>query len=184
MKTFLKLGFSCLLLAGALAAQSAPETLYAESFRHGATRITEERFEAKLDPRNPVYHERIKDTVGADRYTLAITPLGPLEDNQITSWQVKLADLHYSIYDNILLATPSPSPDQRLDDPRNNLWWLNPRRFAPVPIDARRIIKVDGFYVVLQVKAYHFNPLDSPYLDSMTVEVQFTNSDPRGGDSK
>jgi len=36
----------------------------------------------------------------------------------------------------------------------------------------------------LQVKAYHFNPLDSPYLDSMTVEVQFTNSDPRGGDSK
>ncbi len=47
------------------------------------------------------------------------------------------------------------------------------------PVGARRIIKVDDFYVVLQVKAYHFTPPDSPYLDSMTVAVEFTNTDPR-----
>ena len=46
-------------------------------------------------------------------------------------------------------------------------------------IERRRVIKVDGFYVVLQVKAYHFTPLDSPYLDSMTVAVEFRNTDPR-----
>ena len=131
-------------------------------------------FEAKLDPRNPVYRERIKDTRGVDRYVLSIVPLGPLGDNNITSWQVKLADLRHSIYDNILLASQVPSPD-----PKDNLWWLTPRRYAAVSIDARRVIKVDGFYVVFQVKAYHFTPLDSPYLDSMTVQVRFTNSDPR-----
>jgi hypothetical protein len=52
------------------------------------------------------------------------------------------------------------------------------RPFPP----ARRIIKVDSFYVVLQVKAYHFTPLDSPYLDSMTVSVEFRNTDPRQAD--
>jgi hypothetical protein len=183
MNKALRIVLWCLLFAPALGAQPAPETLYAESFRHGATRITEETFEAKLDPRNSVYRERIKDTRGVDRYTLSIVPLGPVGDTSITSWQVKLADLHHTIYDNILLASQG-SPQDPKQDPRNNLWWLNPRRFAAVPVDARRIIKVDGFYVVLQVKAYHFTPLDSPYLDSMTVEVQFTNSDPRGGDNR
>jgi hypothetical protein len=48
-----------------------------------------------------------------------------------------------------------------------------------VPVTAKRIIKVDSFYVVLQVKAYHFTPPDSPYLDSMRLAVEFTNTDPR-----
>ena len=65
------------------------------------------------------------------------------------------------------------------DDQEIHLWRLDPSRFAPVPVGARRIIKVDSFYVVLQVKAYHFTPLDSPYLDSMTVAVEFRNTDPR-----
>jgi hypothetical protein len=42
-----------------------------------------------------------------------------------------------------------------------------------------RVIKVDGFYVLMQVKDLHFTPLDSPYLDSMAVHFAFSNSDPR-----
>lgn len=179
MNRLLTVALECGLLVSALAAQTAPETFYSESFRHGATSITEESFEARLDPKNAVYRERIKDSRGVDRYALSIVPLGPVGDTSITSWQVKLTDLHHGIYDNILTASPGPSQETR-----NNLWWLTPRRFAPVPIEARRVIKVDGFYVVLQVKAYHFTPLESPYLDSMTVDVQFTNSDPRGGDKR
>lgn len=181
MNRLLRSVLCCLLFAPALGAQRAPETLYAESFRHGSTRITEESFEAKLDPRNSSYRERIKDARGADRYVLSIISLGSVGDNSITSWQVKLADLQHGIYDNILLASQDPRQNPKQDDPGNNLYWLNPRRYAAVPIDAKRIIKVDAFYVVLQVKAYHFTPLDSPYLDSMTVQVQVTNSDPRGG---
>src|ERR1017187_712288 len=82
-----------------LFAQSTPAPIYAESFRQSATRIVEERFEVKLTPKDPIYRERIKDSHGVDRYVFSITPQGPEGDTEITSWQVKLADLHHGIYD-------------------------------------------------------------------------------------
>ncbi|MGD0164099.1 MAG: hypothetical protein ABSB39_16635 [Candidatus Sulfotelmatobacter sp.] len=172
-----------LFAAPPLPAQSTATLVYAESFRQGSTRIVEQSFEAKLTPQNSIYRERIKDSHGNDRYIFSLLPLGPEEDNEITSWQAKLADLHHPIYDNILLTSPQPS-----DDPKNvakdALWRLEPGNYAPVPARARRIIKVDTFYVVLQVKTFHFTPPDSPYLDSMTVDVAFSNTDPRPPDSR
>jgi hypothetical protein len=173
-----KISFSIAMIVTAVGmwGQSANPTIYAESFRKHATRVTEESFEAKLTPDNPTYRERIKDSAGNDRYELTITPQGPEGDNKITSWRVVLRDLEHSIYSNLLLADQQPSADAK-----NNLWWLNPNGFVAVPIRARRIVKVDGFYVVMQVKDLHFTPLDSPYLDSMTVKFEFTDSDPRAG---
>jgi hypothetical protein len=161
-------------LAAQSTGQSPAQEIFAESFRRGATRVTEQSFQVKLDPQNSHYRERIKDLRGNDRYEFIVVPQGPEGDNKITSWQVRLADLHHVIYDNILRAAQEPS-----SEPNNNLWWLNPDGYAPVPVRARRIIKVDDFFVILQVKNYHFTPLDSPYLDSMTVDVRFSNSDPR-----
>ncbi|HET6178358.1 MAG TPA: hypothetical protein VFE61_15600 [Candidatus Sulfotelmatobacter sp.] len=174
MKRLLLPVLGLILSAACLWAQSESPTIYGESFRKGATRITEDRFDAKLTPDNAIYRERIKDSLGNDRYELTITPQGPEGDERITSWRVKLRDLRHSIYSNILLVDQEPTPD-----PKNNLWWLNPNRFGPVPIRAKRIMKVDGFYVAFQVKDLHFTPLDSPYLDSLDVQFTFTNSDPR-----
>jgi hypothetical protein len=161
-----------------LPAQAPDTTVYAESFRQGSGRIVEESFEAKLTPQDAVYRERIKDSRGADRYTFSIIPRIPEGDTKITSWQVKLADLRHTIYDNVLLASMNPSDDPK-NDPKNSLWRLDPSMNAALPVGARRVIKVESFYVVLQVNAYHFTPLDSPYLDSMTVAVEFRNTDPR-----
>ena len=155
-------------------AQDQSEVYYTESFRQGATQVKEENFVARLDAQSGIYKERIKDSRGNDRYALTIIPQGPEGDDKITSWQVKLADLHHAIYDNVLLASQEPS-----SEPKNNLWWLDPKKFSAVPIKAMRIIKVDNFYVELQVTAHHFTPGDSPYLDSMSVEVKFSNTDPR-----
>jgi hypothetical protein len=160
------------------AAQSAATDVYAESYRQGSTRIVEDRFEVKLSPQDPLYRERIKDSRGADRYVFSIIPKGPEGDAKITSWQGTLADLQHPIYDNVLLVSPNPSDDPK-NDAKNALCRLWPSTFAAVPVGARRIMKVDNFYVVLQVKAYHFTPPESPYLDSMTVEVEFRNTDPR-----
>lgn len=165
-----------------LAAQSTTAPQYAESFRQGSARVVEESFEAKLSPQNPEYRERIKDLQGDDRYVFSIMPQGPEGDTQITSWQVKLADLHHPIYNNVLLASQDPSGDPK-NDAKNALCRLEPSTFAAIPIGAKRIIKVDSFYVVLQVKSYHFTPPDSPYLDSMTVAVEFRNTDPRQPES-
>ena len=167
-----------LCVAMHLHAQAALAPIYAESFRQGSTRIIEERFEVKLTPKDSVYRERIKDSHGADRYVFSIIPRGPEGDTEITSWQVKLADLHHSIYDNVLLTTQQPSTD-----PKDVLWRLDPSRFAPVPLTVKRVIKVENFYVVLQVKASHFTPPDSPYLDSMTVAVELTDTDPKTAES-
>jgi hypothetical protein len=174
MMAYLRWAVAVVLVASRLGAQTEP-TLYAESFRQGATRITEDQFEAKLSPAEPTYRERIKDLAGNDRYELTISPQGPLGDNKITSWRVQLRDLRHALYNNLLVQQQDPS-----EDPKNNLWWLNANRFGAVPIEARRIVKVDGFYVVFQVKDVHFTPLDSPYLDSMVVHFQLTNRDPRG----
>jgi hypothetical protein len=165
--------FLCAPLA-TLHAQKAPEVIYAESFRRGPTHITDASFEVKLNPQNSVFFDRIKDTYGTDRYLITIVPEIPEGEDHIISWQVRLTDLHHLIYNNVLLETQEAS-----SDPRNNLWWLNPGRFSRVPALAQRVIKVDNFYVMLQITAYHFTPLESPYLDSMTVQVKFSNSDPR-----
>jgi hypothetical protein len=74
----------------------------------------------------------------------------------------------------MLLTSLDPS-----SDPKDALWRLEPTTLARIPVDSRRVIKVDSFYLVLQVKAHHFTPPDSPYLDSMTVDVEFRNTDPR-----
>jgi hypothetical protein len=159
-------------------AQSTPASIYAESFRQGQTRIVENRFEIKLTPQDSTYRERIKDSHGADRYVFSVIPQGPEGDTVITSWQVKLVDLHHPFYENVLQSSQQLSPD-----PKNVLWWLDPSKFAPIPIASRRIIKVDSFFITLQVKAFHFTPSDSPYVDSMAVAVEFTNTDPRVPDT-
>jgi hypothetical protein len=174
MNRVLGISLSALLVAAPLCAQNPPKIVYAESFRQGSTQITEESFETKLSPQDPTYRERLKDSRGQDRYVFTIMPQGPQGDTKITSWRVSLADLHHPIYSNVLVADL-----QGTADAKDNLWWFNPDQFAPVPIRAQRIMKVDSFYVVMQVKDYHFTPLDSPYLDSMVVDFRFCNSDPR-----
>jgi hypothetical protein len=168
-----------LLFTGIVRAQTkpAPPTVYAESFRKGATRVKQESFEVKLDLQNPDFRKRIKDTVGHDRYELAIAPQIHEGDTKVTAWRVSLADLRYAFYGNVLLPPPEQSTEAE-----NNIPILNPSRYAPIPVDARRIIKVDGFYLVLQVKAFHFTPIESQYLDSMTVDVKLSNTDPRQED--
>jgi hypothetical protein len=155
-------------------AQIAPPTIYAESFRQGSTRVTEETFEARLTPDDANYRERIKDSRGEDRYELTIAPRMPGGDDRITSWDVTLRDLRHSSYGNILVAEQKPS-----ENAKNNLWRLDPNRLGPVPIRAKRIMRVDEFYVAIQVKDFHFTPTDSPYLDSMVVQFAFSNNDLR-----
>lgn len=167
--------FAAFLLAHAVAlrAQQTP-TIYAESFRHDATRVTEESFEMKLTAANPTYRELITDAHGSDRFSFTVAPQILEGDKNIISWQADLVDLHHPMYQNVLQTSQEPSSDAR-----NNLWRFDPGQYAAVPTNAKRIVKVDSFYVTMQVKKYHFTPLDSPYLDSMTVQVDVKNTDPR-----
>ena len=168
--------FILAVLVAAALAQNSPPTIYAESFRKGPTHITEDKFEQKLTIADPSYKQRLRDSIGTERYDFSITPkISEGEGNdKITSWVVGIYDLRHAVYGNVLQFDKEFS-----EEPRDNLYWLNPASSAPVPILARRIIKVEGFYFVFQVKDFHQNPPASGYLDSMTVECTFTNRDPR-----
>jgi hypothetical protein len=168
-----------ILFASLATAQNyaASPTMYAESFRKGPTRTTEEEpYEIKVTSDNPIYKQRVRDTTGTERYELTVYPvIGENEgNNKITAWQVSLRDLRHPVYGNVLQFDKELS-----ENPRDNLYWLNPVRSAAVPIYAKRIIKVEGFYISFQVKGYHFSPPDSPYLDAMTLQMQLTNNDPK-----
>ncbi len=165
---------ACVMIGAPLLGQSSPPTIYAESFRRGPTQVTEDTFDVKLTPQNASYQQSIKDSQGKDRYVLTVTPQMPGGDDKITSWAVTLKDLRHGIYGNLLMAEQEPS-----DEAKNNLGWLNPNQFSSVPVRVRRIMKVEAFYVVMQVKDLHFTPLDSPYLDSMAVQFTLANNDPR-----
>jgi hypothetical protein len=165
-----------LLITAAAIAQASPPAFYAESIRRGPGKITEDKFEVKLTAENSIYGQRLRDSSGTERYELTITPvIGEGEGkDKITSWEVSLSDLRHSIYGNLLRFDRELS-----ENPKDNLYWLNPQQSAPVPVRARRVLKVDAFYISYQVTILHFTPPSSPYLDSMTVEVQLTNHDPR-----
>lgn len=168
------LGVAALLatLGTALLAQDV-SFVYVESFRKGPSRITESASEVIVTQQNPTCRIRVKDQSGKDRYELGCFPQPASEtDARITSWEVRLADLHHKIYTNVLMPVVDPAND------KTQIGWLDPGKFAKIPITRERIVKIDDFYCTLQVKDYRFVNPDQPYLDHMTLAIRFTNSMP------
>ncbi len=161
---------------GALTAQtpsSPPSFVYLESFRKGSTRITEQNLEVDLDPRNPTCEIKVKDQNGRDRYHFRCVPQHPGPgDDRIIAWQVHLADREHKIYGDVLMPSPDPTQD------RTQIGWLDPGKFAKIPLTTERVVKVDRFYCVFQVTASHFIAAGQPYLDHLTLDIRFTNTMP------
>ncbi len=161
------------LMAVPTIAQAPPSFVYVESFRKGPTRVTEQTLEVDLDPRNPTCSIRVKDQSGRDRYSFVCSPQRVGQgDDRILSWQVRLVDLHHKLYNNVLLTSPDVTEDKM------QVGWLDPGKFAKIPLTAERVVKIDNFYCVIQVKDHHFVTQEQPYLDHMTVELRFTNTLP------
>ena len=154
-------------------AQSEATFIYLESFRKGPSQVTESASQAVLTPQSPTCRIRVKDQSGKNRYELGCFPQFASEsDQRIISWQLRLADLQHKIYTNLLASAVDPSQDQ------TQVGWLDPGKFAKIPIRRERVVKVDGFYCALQVKDFHFVSPGEPYLNRMTLAVGFTNSMP------
>lgn len=174
--------FFCLWLAMSLAppvgAQTTPGLIYVESYRTGKARISEQTVIANLDVRNPSYKATIHDRDGSNRYNVEITPQKAVEtDPGILAWRVQLTELRRRYMGNVLVATQPPKV--LTDNATDRAWILDPSPYAGVPILAKRIFKVEGFYCVIQVKQYHKMTPERLPLDSMRVEIQFTDTDPR-----
>jgi hypothetical protein len=154
-------------------AQTPPSFVYVESFRKGPTRVTEQTLQVDLDAHKPTCQIRVQDQGGRDRYSFVCAPqrVGA-GDDRIIGWQVRLVDLHHKLYNNVLLSSPDVTQD------KTQVGWLDPGKFAKIPLTTERVVKIDNFYCVVQVKDYHFVTQEQPYLDHMTVDVRFTNTMP------
>jgi hypothetical protein len=161
------------LMAVPTIAQAPPSFVYVESFRKGHTRVTEQTLEVDLDRRNPTCSIRVRDQSGHVRYSFVCSPQRVGEgDDRILGWQVRLVDLNHKLYNNVLLTSPDVTED------KIQVGWLDPGKFAKIPMTTQRVVKIDNFYCVVQVKSYHFFTQEQPYLDHMTVDVRFTNTLP------
>ena len=168
--------FAGVALAAVMWAQTKAAPVYVESFRQLSSKIQETTFVVTLDAKNPSYQRQIKDFEGNGRFKLSLTPMkvGP-GDDRILYWRVTLIDNKHPVYGDLLL--PSRNPEFN-DSPAGRAERLDANPYAQVPLTAERVIKVDQFYCVMQVQNYHLLVPEKPHVESMRVEVKFTNTNP------
>ena len=160
------------MLASVALADDSGKVVYSETFKKGATQITEQILDVALTAGQPKQDFKVLDAGGKEHYILRFVPDMPPGDTRILGWFVRLVDAHHKIYDSVLPTSPDLSRDQ------TQAWWLDARQFAKAPLQARRIFKVEQFYCVVQVKDVKRLGPGQPYLNQMNVAVQFTNTKP------
>ena len=150
----------------------AGKRVYSESFKKGATRVTEQTLDVTLTPDHARQDFRVLDSLGKPRYTLRFLPDIPAGDTKILGWFVRLTDDHHKIYDSVLPMSPDFARDPQ------QFWWLDARQYSKTPLDVQRVFKVEQFYCVIQVRDAKRLAPGQPYLNQMSVAVQFTNTKP------
>jgi hypothetical protein len=153
-------------------ADDAGKRVYSESFKKGATRVTEQTLDVTLTPDHARQDFRVLDSLGKPRYTLLFLPDIPAGDTKILGWFVRLMDDHHKIYDSVLPLSPDLARDPQ------QFWWLDARKYSKTPLDVQRVFKVEQFYCVIRVKdAKRLTP-GQAYMNQMDVAVRFTNTKP------
>ena len=159
-------------VGGFCVADDAGKRVYSESFKKGATRVTEQTLDVTLTPDRAKQDFKILDSSGKRRYTLRFAPDIPPGDTKILGWFVRLADANHKIYDSVL-----PVSQDLARDPQQ-FWWLEARQYSKTPLQAQRVFKVEQFYCVMQVEDVKRLLPGQPYLNQMDVAVHFTNTKP------
>ena len=161
-----------LITASVGVADDAGKIVYSESFKKGATKVTEETVDVILTPENAKPEYKVLDSFGKPRYSLRFVPDTPNGDTKIVGWFVRLADAHHKIYDNILPTSPDLTRDSQ------QLWWLDAKPYAKTTLQVQRVFKVEQFYCVVWVKNVKRLIPTSAYVNQMDVSVRFTNTKP------
>ena len=153
-------------------ADDAAQKIYSDSFKKGATQVKEQSLDVNLVSEQAAPEFKILDSNGKPRYILRFAPDMPRGDTKVVGWFVRLADLHHKIYDSVLPTSPDSMRDT------TQVWWLDGRPYAKLPLKAARVFKVESFYCVVQVKDAKRLSAEKAYLSELDLTVQFTNTKP------
>lgn len=160
----------------------SPATVYVESWRTGFSQIKPHKIFKRLHPRKPEYETLIRSENGKTAYKLSIWPgyvRGP--GSGITGWTVELTRVGDDAGVNLL--KPSNHAGQDYFDARDRIAWLYPledpkakgAESAVIPFLAKRVIKIEGFYCIIQVKDYRFSEPTKDTLDTISVKIELKN---------
>jgi hypothetical protein len=184
MKRIVALAFICLLLPLASFGQENPKVFYVNSWKKGERKIREQKFVIELNQTNPKFKTRIYDASGKARYKLSISH-HPIKkgSNLYEYWWIDLSEIG-SRRNSKLLSVEGPGPPGDNFPKEDNIGWLYPLEDPKIftdfvsayPILAKRVIKVEGFYCIIRVTNYTMPSSNPKAVESLTVEIEFTNN--------
>lgn len=150
---------------------------FAQSWKYGKRQIYEQKLCIKLDTNSPTYEVSIPDDLGGFVYRLVIERRS-LETGE-EYWSVRFLEPgnNYSLLEvsrdygdyqpvESYYSVLYPAEDS---DPRKTGYF-------GIPLSSKRVFAIEDFYCVIQVKSYGLNPKRWRVLDSIEIEIEFTNT--------
>lgn len=153
---------------------------YAEGWKKGTHQVQERKIIIRLSTRVRVYEGPINDAAGQARYRLTVEPtLTESPESSPKAWVVRLIGPD----DTLCLLMPDHDPNKHHFTKADFLSLLYPVEepnwrktgFMGVPLSSKRVIKVEGFYCIIQVRNYRLSRTNRRAFESLEVEIEFTN---------
>ena len=154
---------------------------YAESWKKGETQIEEQKYFINLNTKNLKFEVLVKDNSGTPTYKLLVEP--PIQAKTGTysegNWVVQLFNTNSST--ELLRTSKTVGDYLPVEDTFNWLYPVEDRDwkktgFLGIPLSAKRVFKVEGFFCVITVKSYNLNREKWRGLDSIEIEIELTNN--------
>ncbi len=154
-----------------------------QSWKSGSSKIKEEELYITLgkDVPAPTFREYILDSSGKARYELDITigTAGP--EKEIIEWAVGLYDTAKNDSQDLLKPTNDKLQDRFSSDDRPGWFYLgansaNKGDKSVLPFLGKRVIRVEGFYCVMEVIKFNRNAKKPSVIDSAVFHIRFVNA--------
>jgi hypothetical protein len=179
-----------------LGSSQIPNEIFMESWKKGKDQVQEEKILVEVNSKSSQYSKIVKNKSGKARYKLVCEPIYN-QANLVQYWKIFLRQNGVFSKDNLLQVYSSDDHYILNYDDGSPIYLINtlcPNSttdkantcFGTFPILTKRIVKVENFYVIIQVMNYEFYDDNKNTLKSMNIEVNLSNSydGPRTSDSK
>lgn len=169
------LEIALLLCLPVVMAAQTPSNYRIKSWKTGTAQAEPQTLNITLSAADRTHSKIINDASGHPLYRLLVQPaafIGP--GDGVAAWHVYLTTLNSN--DNLLL--PSNSVQQEEYEGPDYLWWFYPGKNRLVPMDATRVVQVEGSYVILKAQDVRLNGLGQ--LETMRLTITFSNTPPAG----
>jgi hypothetical protein len=165
------------LFALAVTPLQAQNSVYVESWKKGNGKIQNQTVTVDLNTSKPKFETKIKDADRNKNYRLVVS-LTFDKSNRPSSGYVELVDKALIGFNGTNLLKPSNDPYQDYFTGADYIAVLDPamqgNRCAIengcAPFFSKRVVKVKGFYCIVQVLNYNQSPA------SISVRIEFANN--------